>query len=99
MGFFYNYPRSEYRTLRQRARTALGASPTLLIPIVIVGSILGGCQPHRSGRRGGCGGGPGGRFVTREFSFATMPRILLRSAMYSAIVLFLVPAAAVLLGC
>ena len=42
MGASHDYPRSEYRTLRQRARTALSASPTLLIPIVIVGSILGG---------------------------------------------------------
>ena len=96
MGFFYNYPRSEYRTLRQRARTALGASPTLLIPIVIVGSILGGfANPTEAAAVGAVAAALVGRFVTREFSFATMPRILLRSAMYSAIVLFLVSAAAV----
>src|SRR3989344_968623 len=42
MGFVYNYPRSEKRTLAQRARTVVQASPTLLIPIIIVGSILSG---------------------------------------------------------
>ncbi|KAB2889412.1 MAG: TRAP transporter large permease subunit, partial [Burkholderiaceae bacterium] len=42
MGLIYNYPRSERRSLRERAHTAITASPTLLIPIVIVGSILGG---------------------------------------------------------
>ena len=92
MGFFYNYPRSEYRTLRQRAHSALGASPTLLIPIVIVGSILGGfANPTEAAAVGAVAAALVGRFVTREFSFATMPRILLRSA----IVLFLVSAAAV----
>ena len=96
MGFFYNYPRSEYRTLRQRARTALSASPTLLIPIVIVGSILGGfANPTEAAAVGAVAAALVGRFVTKEFSFGSMPRILLRSAMYSAIVLFLVAAAAV----
>lgn len=96
MGFIYEYPRSEYRTLRQRARTALGASPTLLIPIVIVGSILGGfANPTEAAAVGAVAAALVGRFVTKEFSFSNMPRILLRSAMYSAIVLFLVAAAAV----
>ena len=96
MGFFYDYPRSEYRTLRQRARTAISASPTLLIPIVIVGSILGGfANPTEAAAVGAVAAALVGRFVTKEFSFGSMPRILLRSAMYSAIVLFLVAAAAV----
>lgn len=96
MGFIYDYPRSEYRTLRQRAKTALSASPTLLIPIVIVGSILGGfANPTESAAVGAVAAALVGRFVTREFKFSDMPRILLRSAMYSAIVLFLVSAAAV----
>jgi C4-dicarboxylate transporter DctM subunit len=96
MGFFYEYPRSEYRTLRQRARTALSASPTLLIPIVIVGSILGGfANPTEAAAVGAVAAALVGRFVTKEFRFGSMPRILLRSAMYSAIVLFLVAAAAV----
>jgi C4-dicarboxylate transporter DctM subunit len=96
MGFFYDYPRSEYRTLRQRARTALSASPTLLIPIVIVGSILGGfANPTEAAAVGTVAAALVGRYVTKEFRFGNMPRILLRSAMYSAIVLFLVAAAAV----
>jgi TRAP-type C4-dicarboxylate transport system permease large subunit len=32
MGLVYNYPRSEKKTLRERARTIALASPTLLIP-------------------------------------------------------------------
>ncbi|WP_454738786.1 TRAP transporter large permease [Cupriavidus necator] len=96
MGVVYNYPRSEHRTLRQRARTVLSASPTLLIPIVIVGSILGGlANPTEAAAVGAVSAVIVGKYVTREFDLRTLPQILLRSAIYSAIVLFLVAAAAV----
>ena len=96
MGLIYDYPRSEKRTLAQRARTAAQASPTLLIPIVIVGSILGGlANPTESAAVGAVASVLVGRFVTKEFQFNALPRILLRSAIYSAVVLFLVAAAAV----
>ncbi|MCZ2405491.1 MAG: TRAP transporter large permease [Burkholderiales bacterium] len=96
MGMIYNYPRSEKKTLRERARTIAHASPTLLIPIVIVGSILAGiANPTESAAVGAVVSALVGRFVTRELRFSMMPQILLRSAVYSAIVLFLVAAAAV----
>ncbi len=96
MGFVYNYPRSEKRTLTQRARTVVQASPTLLIPIIIVGSILSGlANPTESAAVGALVSALVGRYVTKEFRFSAMPAILLRSAIYSAIVLFLVAAAAV----
>lgn len=96
MGVVYNYPRSEHRTLRQRAKTVLSASPTLLIPIVIVGSILGGlANPTEAAAVGAVSAVIVGKYVTREFDLRTLPQILLRTAIYSAIVLFLVAAAAV----
>ncbi len=96
LGAIYNYPRSEKRTLRERAVTILKASPTLLIPIVIVGSILAGiANPTEAAAVGAVAAALVGRYVTRQFSFRLMPQILLRSAIYSAIVLFLVAAAAV----
>ena len=96
MGFIYDYPRSEKRTLAQRARTVVTSSPTLLIPIVIVGSILGGlANPTEAAAVGALAAVLVGRYVTKEFKLGTMPTILLRSAIYSAIVLFLVAAAAV----
>ena len=51
MGFVYNYPRAEYQTPRQRVATILRTCPTLLIPIVIVGSILGGPRQCDGSRR------------------------------------------------
>lgn len=96
MGLIYNYPRSEKRSLRERARTAITASPTLLIPIVIVGSILGGlANATEAAAVGAVAAALVGRYITREFRYSMVPAILLRSAVYSAIVLFLVAAAAV----
>ncbi|MGO4764219.1 TRAP transporter large permease [Cupriavidus sp. 2KB_3] len=96
MGVFYNYPRSARKTLRERATTVVQASPTLLIPVVIVGSILAGvANPTEAAAVGALAAALVGRYVTREFDLRTMPAILLRSAIYSAIVLFLVAAAAV----
>lgn len=96
LGMIHNYPRSEKRTLRERAITIVQASPTLLIPIVIVGSILAGiANPTEAAAVGAVAAALVGRYVTRQFDFRLMPQILLRSAIYSAIVLFLVAAAAV----
>jgi len=96
MGFVYDYPRSAKRPWRERLRTVVQASPTLLIPIVIVGSILGGlANPTESAAVGAVASVLVGRYVTKEFHFSALPRILLRSAVYSAVVLFLVAAAAV----
>ncbi|MDQ3272038.1 MAG: TRAP transporter large permease, partial [Pseudomonadota bacterium] len=96
MGYIYNYPRTEKRTIRQRLHTIARSSPTLLIPIVIVGSILTGfANPTEAAAVGALAAALIGRYVTKEFSFKTMPQMLLKSAIYSAVVLFLVAAAAV----
>jgi tripartite ATP-independent transporter DctM subunit len=96
MGLLYKYPRSERRSFRERARSALHAAPTLSIPIVIVGSILAGiANPTEAAAVGAVTAALVGRFVTREFRFSKVPEILLRAGLYSAIVLFLVAAAAV----
>jgi tripartite ATP-independent transporter DctM subunit len=96
MGFIYDYPRTERRTLRQRVRTVVTSCPTLLIPLVIVGSILTGfANPTEAAAVGALAAALVGRYVTKEFSFRAMPSILLKSAIYSAVVLFLVAAAAV----
>ena len=96
MGLVYNYPRSAKRTLRQRAMTVLTSSPTLLIPLVIVGSILTGlANPTEAAAVGAVSAVLVGRYVTREFKYSDLAPIMLRAAIYSAIVLFLVAAASV----
>lgn len=96
MGVVYNYPRSPKRSLRERAKTVLVSSPTLLIPLVIVGSILTGfANPTEAAAVGAISAVLVGRYVTREFKYSDLSAIMLRSGIYSAIVLFLVAAAAV----
>jgi C4-dicarboxylate transporter DctM subunit len=76
--------------------TVLHASPTLLIPIVIVGSILGGlANATEAAAVGTVAAAVIGRYWTREFDFSKLPEMLLRAGVYSAIVLFLVAAASV----
>ncbi len=96
MGYVYNYPRGEYQTPRQRIATILGAAPTLSIPIVIVGSILTGlANATESAAVGAVAAALVGKYWTREFQFSRLPQMMLRAGVYSAIVLFLVAAAAV----
>lgn len=96
MGFVYNYPAGDKQTLRERTMTVLRSAPTLLIPIVIVGSILGGlANPTEAAAVGSVAAALIGRYWTKEFSFAKLPEMMLRAGVYSAIVLFLVAAAAV----
>ena len=96
MGYIYNYPRAAYQTPRQRLATILKAGPTMLIPIVIVGSILSGvANATESAAVGAVVAALVGKYWTRQFQFSRLPEMMLRAGIYSAIVLFLVAAAAV----
>jgi C4-dicarboxylate transporter DctM subunit len=96
MGFVYNYPASEKRTFGERGRAILAALPTLSIPIVIVGSILAGlANPTEAAAVGSVVAALVGRYWTKKFRFSQLPHMMLRAGVYSAIVLFLVAAAAV----
>lgn len=96
LGVVYKYPRSAGKTLRERALIVLRASPTLSIPVIIVGSIASGlANPTEAAGVGALAAALVGRYITREFHWHMLPDIMLRSAIYAAIVLFLVAAAAV----
>jgi C4-dicarboxylate transporter DctM subunit len=96
MGFFYNYPRADKQSLKARLAIILNAAPTLLIPIVIIGSILGGvANPTESAAVGSVVAALIGRYWTREFKLSDLPKMMFRAGVYSAIVLFLVAAAVV----
>jgi tripartite ATP-independent transporter DctM subunit len=96
MGFVYNFPAGSRMTPRKRVMTVLRALPTLSIPLVIIGSILTGlANATEAAAVGAVAAALVGRYWTREFRFSQVPEMLLRSGIYSAIVLFLVAAAAV----
>jgi tripartite ATP-independent transporter DctM subunit len=96
LGFVHNYPPGERMTGAERVRVVLSALPTLSIPVVIVGSILGGlANPTEAAAIGALAAALVGRFWTRELRLAQLPDMLLRAGIYAAIVLFLVAAASV----
>lgn len=96
MGFFYHYPRADKQSIKARLVIILNAAPTLLIPIVIIGSILGGvANPTESAAVGSVVAALIGRYWTREFKLSDLPKMMFRAGVYSAIVLFLVAAAVV----
>ena len=96
LGYFYNYPRADRRTTRERLMTILKALPTMLIPIIIVGSILSGlANATESAAVGAVAAALVGKYWTKEFHFSRLPEMMLRAGIYSAVVLFLVAAAAV----
>jgi C4-dicarboxylate transporter, DctM subunit len=96
IGYRQNFPRGERRSLVERAAIILQALPTLSIPVVIVGSILAGlANATEAAAVGAVAAVLVGRYWTRELAFADLPRMFLRAGVYSAIVLFLVAAAAV----
>lgn len=96
MGFFYDYPRGEAMTARQRLDVVLNAIPTLAIPVVIVGSILTGlANATESAAVGALAALVIGRYWTRELSFRDLPQMLLKAGLYSSVILFLVAVAAV----
>ena len=96
MGFVYNYPAGDKLSLRERVRIVLSSAPTLLIPIVIVGSILGGfANATEAAAVGSVAALLIGRYWTKQLQFSQLPQMMLRAGVYSAIVLFLVAAAAV----
>ncbi|MCB5203413.1 TRAP transporter large permease [Neorhizobium sp. T786] len=96
MGFVYDYPRGEQWTLRERGKIVLNALPTLSIPIIIVGSILAGiANPTEAAAVGVVAAFVVGRYWIGDLSYSDVPKMLLKSGIYSAVVLFLVAAAAV----
>lgn len=96
MGWVYTYPRGDSMSLGRRLRTILAGLPALIIPVVIVGSILGGlANATEAAAVGAVAAVLIGRYWTKELTFSQLPTMLLRAGVFSAIVLFLVAAAAV----
>jgi C4-dicarboxylate transporter, DctM subunit len=96
LGLRYNYPRGERTSWSKRLRTLGEAAPMLLIPAVIVGTILGGfASPTESAAIGAFLATMIGLFHTRSLKLSDFPRILLRTGLNTALVLFLVAAAGV----
>ncbi|WP_372421776.1 TRAP transporter large permease [Salinarimonas chemoclinalis] len=96
LGRKYAYPRGETLPWSARLRAVLEALPMLAIPGVIVGTIVGGvASPTESAAIGAVLATLIGLVYTRKLRFADFPKILVRTGLNTALVLFLVAAAGV----
>ncbi|MGY6534689.1 MAG: TRAP transporter large permease [Pararhodobacter sp.] len=96
LGWRHAYPRGERLSWPQRLRALRDALPMLLIPVVIIGTILGGYgSPTEAAAIGAVVATLIGLFYTRSLKLSDFPMILLRTGLNSALVLFLVAAAGV----
>ena len=96
LGYRYNYPPGERLSCQQKLRNIGAAIPSLLVPIVMIGGILGGITtPTEAAAVGGLTAVLVGGFAHHEIRFDRMGDMLLRVAVNSAVVLALVAAAGV----
>ena len=96
LGYRYKYPPGERLTSQQKLRNIGAAIPSLLVPIVMIGGILGGITtPTEAAAVGGRTAVLVGGFAHHEIRFDRMGDMLLRVAVNSAVVLALVAAAGV----
>ncbi|GIT86705.1 TRAP transporter large permease [Roseobacter sp. OBYS 0001] len=95
LGIWHSYPRGQKVTWPDRWVAVRKALPMLSIPAVIIGTILGGFgSPTEAAALGAlCAALLG--FITRTLKLSDLPKILLRTGINSALVLFLVAAAGV----
>ncbi|WP_310412075.1 TRAP transporter large permease [Mycoplana sp. BE70] len=96
MGYVYNYPRGERLPMRERVSITLKAVPTLIIPLIIVGSIVTGlANPTEAAAMGVIAAILVGRFVTGDLRLKQLPDMFIKAGVLSAGILFLIAAAAV----
>ena len=96
LGWRHAYPRGERLDWSARLRAARDALPMLAIPLVIIGTILGGFgSPTEAAAIGAVVAFLIGVFYTRTLKLRDLPAILMRTGMNTALVLFLVAAAGV----
>lgn len=94
LGRRHGFPRSEKVTMAQRVQAVIQAIPASLIPLVIIGSILGGlATPTEAAAIASVMAAAIGLFVYREMDLSDIWPAFMRAAASSAVVLFLIAAA------
>ncbi len=96
LGRWHAYPRGTSLSWAERLAALREALPMLAIPVVIIGTILGGYgSPTEAAAMGAVLAALIGMVYTRTLRIGDFPAILLRTGINSALVLFLVAAAGV----
>ena len=94
LGLVRDFPKGRWLSGREMLRATVRALPSSSVPVVIVGGILLGVfSPTESAAAAALVAVLIGRFVHRELNLKELPDILLRTAVNSTIVLFLIATA------
>jgi TRAP-type transport system large permease protein len=96
LGVVRDFPQGRWLTRRDMLRAAARGLPSTAVPMIIVGGILFGIfSPTESAAATALVALLIGRFVHRELDVRELPDILLRTAINSTLVLFLIATASV----
>jgi len=96
IGHFRELPVSQKQSPVQRTQALKYGLPTLVIPIVIVGGILAGiATPTESAAIASVAAFGLGKFLYKELKVSAMPEVLYRTAINTAVVVFIVATAKV----
>lgn len=94
LGLKNPYPRGERLSSRERGRFIAESLPAALVPLLIVGSIVGGlATATESAAIAALAAWIVGQFIYRDFKLARLGHVLLRAAMNSAMILILIATA------
>jgi tripartite ATP-independent transporter DctM subunit len=94
LGIVRDFPQGQWLTRSEMLRAAVRALPSTTVPVIIVGGILLGVfSPTESAAAAALAALLIGRFAHNELDLRELPDILLRTAVNSTVVLFLIATA------
>ncbi|MXW47656.1 MAG: TRAP transporter large permease [Gammaproteobacteria bacterium] len=94
LGLWNEYPRGEWPSVRESIKITAAGLPAFSIPVVIIGGILLGiASPTESAALATVTAFAVGRYIYKKLQFRDIPEILQRTALNSALVIFLIAAA------
>jgi tripartite ATP-independent transporter DctM subunit len=94
LGLVHDFPKGRWLTGREMVRAALRGLPSTLVPVIIIGGILLGVfSATESAAAAALAAFLIGRFVHQELDLRELPDLLLRTALNSTLVLFLIATA------
>ena len=94
LGVVHDFPKGQWLSRPEMLRSAVRALPSTAVPVIIIGGILLGIfSPTESAAAAALAALVIGRFVHKELDLREFPDILLRTAVNSTMVLFLIAAA------
>tara|TARA_R100001143_G_scaffold63285_2_gene69331 strand:+ start:1464 stop:2726 length:1263 start_codon:yes stop_codon:yes gene_type:complete len=95
-GFIHTYPKGRWPDVKEAVQSVIQVIPALGVPIIIIGGILSGlATPTESAGLASLAALLAGKYCYGDLKLGVMPDLLKRTALNSALVVFLVASAGV----